>query len=110
MVCPEPETIPNGQVTLDQQSRVFEDTISYACHSGYTFAGIGDLNRECEYTGSWSGRKPVCERKLSVVYEIYHVNLVNGKPRSGMTSSSTIAENYLNPWDIKDLFRCTSIC
>ena len=51
----------NGQVSYSGRT-TFEHTATYSCHMGYIL--VGNSNRTCQATGSWSGSKPTCQRML----------------------------------------------
>ena len=63
----------NGYVNL-AGGTVFGDIAMYSCYTGYRLSGTS--NRECLYTGSWSGNAPTCNRKSLELQSIMHVGVL----------------------------------
>ena len=57
MTCLEPPTVDNAMVTGNDYT--YEGQLTYTCNIGYTVT-TGDLVRECQADGTWSGDPPVC--------------------------------------------------
>ncbi|XP_012938062.1 sushi, von Willebrand factor type A, EGF and pentraxin domain-containing protein 1 [Aplysia californica] len=56
VVCPEPETVVNAQISgsdFDVGGKIY-----YDCIEGYTL--VGSFERTCEYDGTWSSKAPAC--------------------------------------------------
>ena len=47
---------PDG--TLETTGRVFGSHASYTCDEGFTLQG--DMERECDSSGTWTGVAPIC--------------------------------------------------
>ena len=59
--CDEPETPDNGHKVY---TGILEgDKVRYFCNRGFKLSG--EVIRECERSGQWSGIQPECNRKFS---------------------------------------------
>ncbi|MEQ2261898.1 hypothetical protein XENORESO_017637 [Xenotaenia resolanae] len=56
--CPYPELITNGE--LFYENTVYQSTINYTCHEGYTMTGSSSA--VCQANGTWSTPAPECIR------------------------------------------------
>ncbi|XP_075903906.1 beta-2-glycoprotein 1-like isoform X2 [Nelusetta ayraudi] len=54
--CPSPQLVSNGE--LHYEDTVFQSTINYTCHEGYTMTGSN--TSECLANGMWSSLAPIC--------------------------------------------------
>ncbi|XP_047222121.1 beta-2-glycoprotein 1-like isoform X1 [Girardinichthys multiradiatus] len=54
--CPYPELITNGE--LFYENTVYQSTINYTCHEGYTMTGFSSA--VCQANGTWSTPEPEC--------------------------------------------------
>ena len=72
-VCP-PLTAPdNGDIdcSLEDDGIPIEgDTCYFTCDEGFELSG-GNLIRECQSDGSWSGSPPTCDTGRMLLYVIY---------------------------------------
>ncbi|KAK1788177.1 hypothetical protein P4O66_016642, partial [Electrophorus voltai] len=60
VTCPNPNVLNNGIVDPYKRIYYINDTITFRCHSDYTFRGSS--TRVCQANGKWSGGTPVCSR------------------------------------------------
>lgn len=64
VVCPEPETIDNGNYTMSSTVAVPGTVVYYRCDNTYLVLGSGDLLRVCTTDGYWTGNTPSCSGNL----------------------------------------------
>jgi len=57
--CGDPGEPQNGTAIFD--TTFFGDTVDYECDAGFRL--VGDSQRTCQSSGSWSGNVPECQRK-----------------------------------------------
>ncbi|XP_019732129.1 beta-2-glycoprotein 1 [Hippocampus comes] len=55
--CPNPDPLSNGD--LYYEDTVYQSTINYTCHEGYTLSG--PKNAKCQADGTWSTTVPECK-------------------------------------------------
>ncbi|XP_061736324.1 beta-2-glycoprotein 1-like [Nerophis ophidion] len=55
--CPHPRRPVNGEIYY--QDTVYNSTINYTCHEGYTLSG--PRSATCQANGTWSASKPECK-------------------------------------------------
>ena len=70
MTCPEPVSVNNAVVTGTNYT--YEGQLTYTCNVGYAVT-TGDLVRECQTDGTWSGDPPVCmgeNQNMSILFSM----------------------------------------
>lgn len=71
--CGHPGNVNNGGFlvsTKNNGSFDFNTTISYYCNAGFKL--VGNVNRVCQNTSSWTGTQPVCKSmKLMISFGVY---------------------------------------
>uniref|UniRef100_X2BCX6 Sushi domain-containing protein n=1 Tax=Capitella teleta TaxID=283909 RepID=X2BCX6_CAPTE len=59
VLCPVPQTPPNGAVS--SQGRSYQSVIYFSCKLGYAIQG--NSRRTCQVNTQWSGSQPTCNRE-----------------------------------------------
>ena len=62
VTCPMPLQVANT-VNNPTEPVSYPDSVTYTCNPGYTHVS-GDLTRNCQPDGTWSGIPPVCQGRL----------------------------------------------
>jgi CUB/sushi domain-containing protein len=57
-VCGELNNPTNGEVVINDSSRIVGSRATYTCDDGFLLTG--SIERDCQDSGMWSGADPVC--------------------------------------------------
>ena len=74
--APAPDAPANGHQS--GSGTTIGSTVTYTCNPGYTLQG--DNNRTCMANSHWSGKAPICNRKL-LCKHMFHYNYMDIKSR-----------------------------
>ena len=66
VLCDELQAPTNGIVRVSGSTE--GSTATYSCISGYSL--VGNILRQCQNNGEWSGTQPFCERNSKITFYV----------------------------------------
>ncbi|XP_041789779.1 beta-2-glycoprotein 1-like [Chelmon rostratus] len=91
--CPYPEPLSNGE--LYYEDTVYQSTINYTCHDGYTLTGPSTA--ECLANGTWSTSVPECKPVTCALPPI---------PEFGMVTYDRRIRGNTTDYGVRVTFKC----
>ena len=88
--CGQLQAPTNGIVRVSGSTE--GSTATYSCISGYSL--VGNILRQCQSNGEWSGTQPFCERDSKLYSYRYHIHTYKLRTYKHITYINTYIHTY----------------